>query len=290
MSGVCYPPASFSSEMAGASLLVIHSWLHTYLQWPFPPGYFIGILGFLAAVVTFLKEPKRWVKTICVILFFGLMWCEIWMVGKDRDARDNAETASRELAQQQAANINFLMIQNTAATTHLADLDREMSAAHGNPQLIAELKTQIAAAQQQTDAANAKLLVAMVAGINRQLSTITASWISTDDGITGPYQYQLDLHHTTGAYHDWLVRRHDADVEAMNARFMTQVVPLMPMANNLRVELLKLLPSGETQDDRNEEAVFTKVLAGGTITHEELNSANVYLANLSRRVLAAESR
>ena len=65
------------------------------LQWPFCPGFFIAVLAFVAAAVTFCEQPPRWVKALSIGVFLLLMVGEVWMMSKDRERVDNEQEASR---------------------------------------------------------------------------------------------------------------------------------------------------------------------------------------------------
>src|SRR5579864_675685 len=54
------------------------------LRWPFCPGVFIAALAFVAAVAAFRKDPSQPERIGWTILFFVLMFGEVWMVSKDR--------------------------------------------------------------------------------------------------------------------------------------------------------------------------------------------------------------
>lgn len=63
-------------------------WLPKCLQWPFCPGVFIAVLAFVAAAVTFRKEPGPREKAIWIFSFLILMVAEVWMMSNDRDQHD----------------------------------------------------------------------------------------------------------------------------------------------------------------------------------------------------------
>ncbi len=76
-------------------------WFPKCLHWPFCPGVFIAILAFVAAAVTFREEPGKKEKAVWLLVFFGLMFAEVWMMSKDRDLNDAARDKSeKELAAQ----------------------------------------------------------------------------------------------------------------------------------------------------------------------------------------------
>jgi hypothetical protein len=68
-------------------------WLPTKcLRWPFCPGVFIAILAFVAAAVTFRKEPGTREKAVWVFVFLALMCAEVWMMGIDRQDNEDRHT------------------------------------------------------------------------------------------------------------------------------------------------------------------------------------------------------
>jgi len=80
-------------------------WLPQCLHWPFGPGVFIAILAGLAAAVTFRKEPGRLEKAAWIIVFFSLMWMEVWMVGIDRQSHEYQEAQASHLLLKGFSNI-----------------------------------------------------------------------------------------------------------------------------------------------------------------------------------------
>ncbi len=70
------------------------------LHWPFCPGVFIAILAVMAALVTFWERPPRLVRVFFTFIFLALMWCEVWMMSKDRAAHDLAERNLRKTEQE----------------------------------------------------------------------------------------------------------------------------------------------------------------------------------------------
>jgi hypothetical protein len=74
------------------------TWLPKCLHWPFCPGVFIAILAFVAAGVTFRKEPGTREKGIWIFVFLALMSAEVWMMGIDR--QENEDTQAKANATQ----------------------------------------------------------------------------------------------------------------------------------------------------------------------------------------------
>lgn len=71
-----------------------HLWI--CLHWPFCPGVFISILAFMAAAVTFRKEPSMREKAVWIFVFLVLAASEIWMMGLDRWKHDKEENETQE--------------------------------------------------------------------------------------------------------------------------------------------------------------------------------------------------
>lgn len=261
-----------------AYVAVALAWLPEFLRWPFAPGVFIAILGFLAAVVTFWEKPPKPVKAFCVVLFFGLMWGEIWMVGKDRLAHEKSEKEARDFAQQQLSNASLLINGLTAANGLIAGLKRDLVNAKGNPQLVASLQAQIATAQENANNTSTELVIAMVPGISQQLFDIAQAWQLDDD--------KASLPQPLGSQAERQQR-----MSAVTARYEYSGKPLMVTANYLRQQLLQRLPlSDQNEEDTRQAAVFTKVVAGEPIGMSELFRASQYLKDLSKRIAASKAK
>lgn len=266
----------FALETAFAAFAL--AWLPEFLHWPFAPGVFIAILGFLAAVVTFWEKPPKLVKAICVVLFFGLMLGEIWMVGKDRLAHEKSEKEARDFAQQQLSNASLLINGLTATDGHVVELKRELAKAEGNPQLVASLQAQITTAQENANNASTELVIAMVPGISQQLFDIAQAWQLDDDKASTPQPLGSQA-------------ERQQRMSAVTARYQYNGTPLMVTANYLRQQLLLRLPvSDQTEEDRRQAAVFAKVVAGEPIGMSELFKASYYLKDLSKRIAASKAK
>jgi len=97
-------------------------WLPKCLNWPFCPGVFIAILAFVAAGVTFRTEPGKKEKAVWLLVFFGLMFAEVWMMSKDRDLNDAARDKSEKELAAQFDKIGCLI------TTTIQNSDRHFAA------------------------------------------------------------------------------------------------------------------------------------------------------------------
>ncbi len=100
-------------------------WFPKCLQWPFCPGVFIAILAFLAAAVTFRKDPGPRERAVWIFVFLGLMSAEVWMMGIDRNAN---ETKERKAEQTQLQGFSDIGDGIKAA---IAESDRNFNATIG---------------------------------------------------------------------------------------------------------------------------------------------------------------
>lgn len=76
--------------------MVVAIWLPKCLHWPFCPGVFIAILAFVAAAMTFRKDPGPRERAIWIFLFLGLMSAEVWMMSLDRETNENQQQQARD--------------------------------------------------------------------------------------------------------------------------------------------------------------------------------------------------
>jgi len=74
--------------------------LHCVTHWPLCPGVLIGVLAFVAVIVTFRLRPEttRGEKVFWTVVCFSLMLGELWMMSRDRDAHDTEQKEARSLA------------------------------------------------------------------------------------------------------------------------------------------------------------------------------------------------
>jgi hypothetical protein len=249
----------------------ISMWLPTWthlsqcLHWPFCPGVFIALLGFLAAVVTFWEGPPKPVKALCVALFFVIMCCEIWMMSKDADKRETAEREARGIELGQTTMLNTLTIQFALAQSQLATLGQEMDAAKGNPQLLNSLRVQVSAEREESNKMLKQILFATVPVVADQLDSLSERW-STE-------RQQPD----NQGIHPFA---------RVNAKWYGQAKPSLITADSLRQQLLQELPpTAQTSDDKSEADAFAKAIKGAN--PNDLKTIASYLRELSSRVASS---
>jgi hypothetical protein len=216
------------------SLTWIPQWT-VCLHWPFCPGVFIAFMGLLAAAVTFWKDPPRPIKAICVLVFFVLTICEIWMMSKDRYAHDEADKSARKAEQQVSDNISLLIAAVSSGNSTVSSLKSELQAAEKarDTVLAAKLGAQIAAAQTQVNNASKQLLLTLVSRITQEMEAASRPWnierVDMERKLTG----KTDISH----YY------RDSQLTNIDVEYSAKVRPTMITANELRIQLLKLLPS-----------------------------------------------
>jgi hypothetical protein len=160
--------------------------------------------------------------------------------------------------------------------SRVADLDKKLQAARGNPQLIATLQAEKEDAQAQAQETSKQLLLATVPGIAGQMYDIGDRWNHDDDHLVTNSRQAQEPNEVT--------EKKAAD---LSRGYSIQIQPLMATADYLRQQLLEQLPSSsQTDEDRKESVVFAKAVAGDTISPHELMSAATYLHRLSQRVSA----
>jgi hypothetical protein len=253
-------------------------WFPHFLHWPFSPGVFIAILGFLAAFVTFWEPQRGLVKALWTGLFFGLMVGEIWMVSKDRDKHELDEQNARKQAQQQEFNLSLLMFQSAVQNDQLAGIKRQMREAKGDPAQMAELRSKAAATQKAANATAAAIMPRIVDQIRVQAGIYSTQQRDLDN------RYQM---YVTDP--DPRRRTPPFDLNKEKARFHSEfeinVRPLIGMADSLRQTLLMGAPQGA--DDAEMEAWFARASQGGELTYEDVMKAGRYLQGLAERSAAA---
>ena len=159
-------------------------------------------------------------------------------------------------------NIGLLLLQVNFLNSRITNLENDIKAAKGNPRLIASLLAEIQAARTQEEAATRQTLLAMVSGVADQLVFLGRSWYLEEGHHSVDQQFRSDL----------------------AKGYMERVAPLMVTADNLRQQLLKQLPSAQTEEDKSEVAIFAKAMAGRTTEPLEIQRIADYLHDLSRRV------
>lgn len=206
--------------------------LLTCLHWPFCPGVFIAILGLVAAIVTFWKDPPRLVKVISILLFTVLLLGEIWMMGKDRDAHDKAEKKARQIEQNHFDVVATSLNQQYTATQAAIKLEnevRESEKKHSTAQL-AQLRQQQQATDKLSINASRDLLLTVAPRIRDQLQDIYNQWNTAD----------------TTARHRTPKGRYDPEylsqLAAQEKQYAEQLKPILTSAKSVREQLINTMP------------------------------------------------
>jgi hypothetical protein len=158
---------------------------------------------------------------------------------------------------------------------NVGDLEVKIEAAKGNPQLLASLQAQVAAAKYQADRASKELLLAIAPGIASDLHWLGLRWdnesASVDEFISSASEKRQ--------------RRLSVD-----QKYSELSQSSLPTADTFRREFLQQMPVTEqTPEERSEAVVFAKSVAGQSMSSREVMDAGSYLLGLSHRV-AANSR
>jgi hypothetical protein len=209
---------------------------------------------------------------------------EIFMLGKDRDAREKSENDSRVSSQQELSNLALLAHQATTTDARVSDLKLEIDAAKGNPQAVAALQAQVVAAKSQAAKASRELLLATTPGIAESLHELGLRWYNEDGSLitiaatshsTDPAKQESERNDLTGKR------------SSLAQKYLELAQPSMLTADYLRQQLIQQLATSEqTIEDRNEAAIFARAVAGQPITSLELSGVGSYLLTLSKRVTA----
>jgi uncharacterized protein YoxC len=149
----------------------------------------------------------------------------------------------------------LLMPQVNALNARVADLDLKIEAARGKPQLVSDLRAQATAVQAQADSLSKTLALSFAPGVVSELRYWTNKW--------------------------------DSDDRSKSTEYAKQVIAIMTSANYVRVELLR--GSDETQEDKRNAAIFAKVVAGESISLDEMKTATRYMENLFGKFIRAPS-
>jgi hypothetical protein len=178
----------------------------------------------------------------------------------------------------------FLMQQVQTLTSRTADIKIQLLAAKGNPPLVADLKSQLAANEAQQAAARNALLLSMAPGIIDDMKYWERKFDNDDKSIISNMQNRVA--EAMGASKsqqefqqlDEEKRKLSLDMAAINTR---QILVLITSADALRQQLLD--GSALTQEDNKNAVIFHKVLAGQTIFFSEMRQITDYMETLLRR-------
>jgi hypothetical protein len=177
----------------------------------------------------------------------------------------------------------LLMPQVYAINARVATLNVKIEEAKGNPQLVATLQAQAIALREQSDTASRKVLVAMEPGIVREMKAVSHSWYIEIDRlktpmIGNPYVSPSDEQRVVGEIRD------------IDQNYSMRIRPMMITANELRIQLLQLLPPDKTRADEVYVATFVNAMDGKTTSYDELENAANYLEMLAKRVTSSGTK
>jgi hypothetical protein len=219
--------------------------LHCVTHWPFCPGVFIAILGVVAVILTcrLTPETKTREKVLWIITCFALMFSEIWMMSKDRDAHDASENKARGEEASQSAKLDLLTIQSGQAITAMLDIEREQRAAKGNTALLASLQSKADAARVLADDAAKQFAIAMEPNIAKQIFSITDRYELTMIQFNDSYGNAEGFHDTQRMNGITSARRQET------ATYQDKIVGLLSTAYPLQQQLLRgLTPNTKDQE------------------------------------------
>jgi hypothetical protein len=265
----------------------LHFWDKVFvcLHWPFCPGVFIAFLAVAAVIVTFRLTPEttKGEKAIWIIVSFLLMFGEICMLSKDREAHDKAEKMAERLRWEQSVSINFLLSQSQDAQNDLSYLRKKSDEAKGNYKLTAELRPKIAEAEARAEATSKELSLAMAPGIVDAMDYWAREWQEEDRKIDTPENSALEnLPANATLEQRYAVRApFDRRKAELAENYLRQLRPTLRAANTLREQLLKNVE--QSKEDRENAIVFDKVMAGQTINWNDMGRIAGYMRRLVAR-------
>jgi hypothetical protein len=171
----------------------------------------------------------------------------------------------------------LLMPQVYAINARVATLNVKIEEAKGNPKLVATLQAQAIALREQSDTASRKVLVAMEPGIVREMKAVSNSWYVEIDRLKTPMIGRSDVSPSEE-------QRVVGGIRDVDQNYSTRIRPMMITANELRIQLLQLLPPDKTRTDEVYVAKFVNAMDGKTTSYDELDNAANYLEMLAKRV------
>lgn len=185
-------------------------------------------------------------------------------------------------------NINrvVLMVPQLATlNANVTDLQNKIAAARGNPQLIATLQAQLAAAKTQANTVSRQILLTTLTGGVQQMRSVADKWGSEDRVLVNhikEYGQDRAYFKDRNIPVDERIAELRKKQEDQNAEYSKQVMPLIVSVDFLRQQLIQ--GSDPSQEDRSVASTFAKVLAGETIQWIQMRFATDYMEKLANKL------
>jgi hypothetical protein len=259
------------------------TWVPSWLPWLFGPGFFIAIMGFGAAAVTFRKEPSQWEKRIWIFVFFLLMIAEMLMIGRERSKNSEAEDSARTSAKLQSDNITFLLYRSTIADGRLTDIEKAQHD-NNNPQKIATLRVQRDQAQKAANDASKAFLAAFAPGAIQQLREAFQLYQSEHHKVM--YKY-VEMHPKSAEEQRTMMQSHKNDEDRAVAEYQASLRASLVTADGLMEQMLKnlVLSDKDRAESQAQASAFAAALNGDYVNFKAPDAAT-YLEKLLKRIQA----
>lgn len=239
-----------------------------------PPGNAVLALG-VAAVLMTAWEMKWQHKAVWLALVFFLAFLEHKSLDEERRKANLRETSLWNLAQKTSTDI-------TQTQTYINLLGLKMDS--GNAKILeaeknnnTSLVKQLQATQEETEK---QYLLAMTPGIVHELSDLSRSWYLARDKIN---MDAMSAEARKPGERSAIEEAKNRAIENLNKEYSAKAKAVTITANELRLQLLRFIPSHETIGDKQHAAIFTKAVAGETFTDYELGGMSGYLDMLRNR-------
>ncbi|HKM85285.1 MAG TPA: hypothetical protein VJW96_03700 [Terriglobales bacterium] len=210
--------------------------------------------------------------------------------GKALKKTDDLVDKTNDLVTRTSQMVNtfgILMPQISALNAQMADINKKIEAAKGNPQLIAALQAQASATKAQADSLSRTLSLSFAPGIVAEMQYWAQKWDLDDRAIEREERQQKEKAppNTSPQEIAKLLEPLGKRRSAMNAGHTEQILPLMTNANYIREQLLH--GSESTQDDKQNALIFAKVLAGQSINWGQMGQVTRYMDSLVKKFTPA---
>jgi hypothetical protein len=229
-------------------------------------------------------KARRTVAIVCLVLGLAGFWASVYQrrqANSETEALLNSVKTLVTNTNTLVTNTNttvLLVPQVSALNTRIAELDGKIEAAKGDPQLVSKLEEEAASEREKAKSTTTKLLLAMVPGIQMQLSNIENRIYSDEEPLRAAVQSNGDH---AGQF--------NARTGGIRARYANEIKSAMISVEVVGGQLYRMLPSsyaGENAKDYKQMQTVVAQWANGVpiSTEADLDVCRNYLGQLAQSV------
>lgn len=235
------------------------------------PGKSVAMLAAAAAVMTFRENMHGREKFVWCLVLIGFLTMEFQSIDRDRNEALRTQADMLTSAQETAKDAHETLVRVNGLPQLISEKDAELMEAEKkhDPMQIARLQAEKKALERQR-------FLELTVELHEEMRTVSDSWSAWDQHLQFESSQSIDPT-ASETEKQTVIRKAAQTIDDFNAEMTRQVQPLFIKSDKVRQNLLALVPS---RDNRTNDAIYAKVLAGQTINWLDMQDATNYLNDL----------